>query len=96
MGVPSNSGRPSSRSCRRAFESSHSVSCSTREKRNTTTVYYSCDWKATQEIGFDDAFQYEDFAKPPDRRSITLEQLHPELGATSYEAWADKTNKHPY
>ncbi|MFF3322780.1 nucleoside deaminase [Streptomyces sp. NPDC002889] len=60
------------------------------------TVYYSCDWKATQEIGFDDAFQYEDFAKPPDARSITLEQLHPELGATSYQAWANKANKHPY
>ena len=60
------------------------------------TVYYSRDWKATQEIGFDDAFQYEDFAKPPADRSITLEQLHPELGVTSYEAWANKPNKHPY
>ncbi|GGT32292.1 hypothetical protein GCM10010207_35300 [Streptomyces atratus] len=55
-----------------------------------------CDWKATQEIGFDDVFQYEDFAKPPGRRSGTLEQLHPELGATSYEAWVNKANRHPY
>lgn len=60
------------------------------------TVYYSCDWKATQEIGFDDVFQYGDFEKPPDRRSITLEQLLPDLGATSYEAWANKPDKHPY
>ncbi|MFI2367644.1 nucleoside deaminase [Streptomyces sp. NPDC018833] len=60
------------------------------------TVYYSCDWTATQKIGFDDAFQYEDFAKPPAERSITLEQLHPELGATSYEAWTNKPNRHPY
>ncbi|MET9659640.1 nucleoside deaminase [Streptomyces sp. NPDC006510] len=60
------------------------------------TVYYGCDWKATQKIGFDDAFQYADFAKPPDRHSITLEQIHPELGPASYRAWADKANKHPY
>ncbi|MFI1470199.1 nucleoside deaminase [Streptomyces wuyuanensis] len=59
-------------------------------------VYYSCDWKATQKIGFDDEFQYEDFAKPPDQRSITLEQFMPELGTVSYEAWANKGNRHPY
>ena len=51
-------------------------------------VYFSCDWKATQEIGFDDAFQYEDFVKPLDERRIQIEQIHPELGATAYEAWS--------
>ncbi|MEU8567326.1 nucleoside deaminase [Streptomyces pathocidini] len=59
-------------------------------------VYYSCDWDATEEIGFSDSFQYEDFAKPPSERSITLEQLYPELGGRAYEAWEHKADKHPY
>lgn len=59
-------------------------------------VYFSCDWQATEEIGFSDAFQYEDFRKPPDKRSITIAQVYPELGARSYQAWTDKPNRHPY
>ncbi|GIG01597.1 nucleoside deaminase [Catellatospora citrea] len=59
-------------------------------------VYYSCDVEATRKIGFDDAFQYEDFARPPDQRRIHLQQLHPELGAAVYQAWLDKPNHHPY
>ncbi|MCE4943598.1 nucleoside deaminase [Streptomyces albulus] len=59
-------------------------------------VYFSCDWQATEEIGFSDAFQYEDFRKPPEERSITIAQVYPELGARSYQAWTDKPNRHPY
>jgi tRNA(Arg) A34 adenosine deaminase TadA len=59
-------------------------------------VYYSCDLKATREIGFDDAYQYEDFAKPLDERRIEIHQMHPELGATAYQAWMDKPDRHPY
>jgi tRNA(Arg) A34 adenosine deaminase TadA len=59
-------------------------------------VYYGCDLAATREIGFDDAFQYEDFTKPLDQRRILVEQIHPELGAEAYKAWMDKTDRHPY
>ncbi|MFI9599695.1 nucleoside deaminase [Streptomyces sp. NPDC004069] len=59
-------------------------------------VYYSCDWKATQDIGFSDDFQYEDFQRPPDQRSISLQQMYPELGAQAYQTWRDKPNHHPY
>ncbi|POX44660.1 nucleoside deaminase [Streptomyces sp. Ru72] len=59
-------------------------------------VYFSCDLDATRNIGFDDAFQYEDFQKPLDQRRIHIEQIHPELGATAYEAWETKPDRHPY
>lgn len=59
-------------------------------------VHFSCDWEATQVIGFDDAFQHEDFRKPPGERSITIQQLYPELGGKAYEAWDRKEDKHPY
>jgi guanine deaminase len=59
-------------------------------------VYFACDLKATREIGFDDAFQYEDFEKPYDQRRIHIEQIHPELGATACQAWSDKSDRHPY
>ncbi|MFH9980919.1 nucleoside deaminase [Streptomyces sp. NPDC017179] len=59
-------------------------------------VYYSCDWKATQAIGFSDDFQYEDFQRPPDQRSISLKQMYPELGAQVYRTWQNKPNHHPY
>ena len=59
-------------------------------------VYFSCDLDATRNIGFDDAFQYEDCQKPLDQRRIHIEQIHPELGATAYEAWETKPDRHPY
>jgi guanine deaminase len=59
-------------------------------------VYYSSDVEATRAIGFDDEFQYDDFKKPDDQRSIVLQQLNPELGADAYHVWATKSNKHPY
>jgi tRNA(Arg) A34 adenosine deaminase TadA len=61
-----------------------------------SAVYYGCDLEATRKIGFDDAFQYEDFQKPIDQRLITVEQIHPEIGAEAYQAWMDKPNRHPY
>jgi guanine deaminase len=59
-------------------------------------VYFANDLDATSEIGFDDAFQYEDFAKPYAERRITIEQFRPELGDAPYAAWAEKPDKHPY
>lgn len=59
-------------------------------------VYFANDLDATSEIGFDDAFQYEDFAKPYAERRITIRQFRPELGDEPYRTWAEKPDRHPY
>jgi len=59
-------------------------------------VHFSSDLEATRKIGFDDAFQYQDFTKPFDQRKIELSQVHPELGAQAYAAWTNKPDHHPY
>jgi len=38
-------------------------------------VYFACDLHATSEIGFDDQFQYEDFARPYEDRNINIAQF---------------------
>jgi guanine deaminase len=60
------------------------------------TVRFACDLEATSGIGFDDAFQYEDFGLPLSERRIDIAQFRPDLGATAYKVWADKADKHPY
>jgi guanine deaminase len=60
------------------------------------SVYFGSDLEATRKIGFDDAFQYEDFQKPLDERKIRIEQIYPDLGAQAYAAWTDRPNRHPY
>jgi guanine deaminase len=59
-------------------------------------VYFGNDLDETSKIGFDDAFQYEDFAKPYDQRRIKIAQLRPDLAAVPYKAWAHKPDQHPY
>jgi guanine deaminase len=59
-------------------------------------VFFGQDLEATSKIGFDDAFQYEDFTKPYAKRSIKITQFRADLGAVPYQAWADKPDKHPY
>ena|ERR1039457_876355 len=59
-------------------------------------VHFASDLEATRAIGFDDAFQYEDFVRPLSERRITVEQFRPDLGAQAYKAWTDKSDRHPY
>jgi guanine deaminase len=60
------------------------------------SVRFASDLDATREIGFDDSFQYEDFARPLSERRIDIGQLRPDLGARAYRAWAEKPDRHPY
>jgi guanine deaminase len=59
-------------------------------------VYFANDLEATSKIGFDDAFQYEDFTKPYKERRIAIAQFRPDLGEEPYRAWTEKPDKHPY
>lgn len=59
-------------------------------------VYFANDLDATSAIGFDDAFQYEDFQKPYEERRITIQQFRPDLGVEPNRAWAEKPDAHPY
>lgn len=59
-------------------------------------IYYACSAEDTREIGFDDAFQYEDFARPVQDRRIPIEQLGRDAGLVAYKAWTSKPDRHPY
>jgi tRNA(Arg) A34 adenosine deaminase TadA len=60
-------------------------------------VYFAASLKDTSAVGFDDAFQYEDFAKPwGERRIAVTENFERETGLKAYKAWMDKKDRHPY
>lgn len=59
-------------------------------------VYFANDLEATRAIGFDDAFQYEDFQLPLPERRVKIEQFRPDLGDAAYQAWSSKADRHPY
>ncbi|MGO4705327.1 nucleoside deaminase [Microvirga sp. 2MCAF38] len=60
-------------------------------------VYFAASLEDTSEIGFDDAFQYEDFVKPWDQRRIAVTPgFERATGLKAYEAWTNKKDRHPY
>jgi tRNA(Arg) A34 adenosine deaminase TadA len=60
-------------------------------------VFFGNSLKDTSAIGFDDAFQYEDFAKPWSQRIIPIaENFERDMTMKSYKAWMDKEDRHPY
>lgn len=60
-------------------------------------VYFAASLEDTSKIGFDDAFQYEDFRKPWDQRRIAVTpNFEREEGLKAYKAWTDKADRHPY
>jgi guanine deaminase len=59
-------------------------------------IYFGNDLDETSRIGFDDAYQYEDFSRPYDERRVTVGQFRPDLAEMPYKAWANKADKHPY
>ena len=60
-------------------------------------VYFVDTLKDTSAIGFDDAYQYEDFTKPwAQRRIAVTEAFEREMGLKAYKAWTDKKDCHAY
>jgi guanine deaminase len=60
------------------------------------SVRFANDWEAARSVGFDDAFQYEDFARPLAERRLPIAPFRPDLGRPALDAWAAKTDRHPY
>ncbi|MBV8775089.1 MAG: nucleoside deaminase [Acidobacteriaceae bacterium] len=61
-------------------------------------LYFGASLEDTNQIGFSDAFQYEDFALPWEkRRGIrAMPNFEREIGLTAYRAWEKKKDRHPY
>ncbi|BDV38919.1 tRNA-specific adenosine deaminase [Methylocystis bryophila] len=61
-------------------------------------VYFAASLDDTSHIGFDDAFQYEDFKLPWEkRRNIAVTpNFERDTGLKAYRAWEDKKDRHPY
>jgi tRNA(Arg) A34 adenosine deaminase TadA len=60
-------------------------------------VFFGNSLKDTSAIGFDDAFQYEDFKKPwSERRIAVTENFDRDTTMKSFKAWTDKEDRHPY
>lgn len=60
------------------------------------TVWFANDWEAARSVGFDDANQYEDLARPLSERRLAIARLRPDLGEPALRAWAHRTDRHPY
>lgn len=62
------------------------------------TLYFGASLEDTNSIGFSDAFQYEDFARPWEQRKgiKVVANFEREVGLTAYRAWEKKKDRHPY
>jgi tRNA(Arg) A34 adenosine deaminase TadA len=60
-------------------------------------VVFGATLEDARQIGFDDAFQYEDFALPLNQRRIAVtEGAERETALKAFEAWMRKADRHPY
>lgn len=61
-------------------------------------VYFGASLADTSKIGFDDAFQYEDFKAPWEQRKAisVVPNFEREVCLKAYQAWANKKDRHPY
>ena len=60
-------------------------------------VYFGASLADTSSIGFNDAFQYQDFTRPWSERSIAVtENFERDLGLEGYSAWMHKKDRHYY
>lgn len=59
-------------------------------------LYYGATAADAAGGGFDDAFIYEQFALPPEKRSVKTERLEGEAAARVFDEWSRKADKVPY
>ena len=59
-------------------------------------VYYANTAADAARIGFDDAFIYQELAKPTLKRSVRMQQLLREEALAAFKAWEQKPDKIPY
>ena len=59
-------------------------------------VYVSATKYDAAEVGFDDAFIYEEFALPKENRKVLQVPLLVQEGKAPFKAWKQKTDKIPY
>jgi len=61
-------------------------------------VYFGASLDDTSAIGFDDAFQYEDFKLSWEQRHsvVVVPNFERELCLQAYRAWENKIDRHPY
>lgn len=59
-------------------------------------VYYACTQQDAAAIDFDDAFIYQEFARPMSERKLPIVQEAREEGMKAFEAWQESQNKIQY
>jgi guanine deaminase len=59
-------------------------------------IYFGNVAADASQIGFDDSFIYQQFAKPFAERKIPMGQMMREQALTAFRAWREKPNKIPY
>ncbi len=59
-------------------------------------IFYANTKHDAAEIGFDDAFIYNEFSKPAIERTISMNILLRNEAKEVFELWRDKTDKQPY
>ncbi len=59
-------------------------------------VFYGSSQQDAANIGFDDAFIYEEIPLPYEKRSIPFEQLAPEVAIKPFQEWTKKEDKTEY
>jgi guanine deaminase len=59
-------------------------------------IYFGNSAADAREIGFDDSFIYNEFAKPLSQRSIPMVQMMHDQALAGFRAWQERTDKIPY
>ncbi|MDX5422354.1 MAG: nucleoside deaminase, partial [Hymenobacteraceae bacterium] len=59
-------------------------------------VYYGNTREDAAQVGFDDAFIYEEIGRAPEHRHIPMEQLLPAEARAAFELWEQKEDKQDY
>lgn len=59
-------------------------------------IWYGNTAADAAEIGFDDAFIYEEIDRPKDERSIPAARVLPDEAGNAFRMWAESEDKTPY